>query len=48
MASDYVFSYAEFEHLVRHFAVTVPQLLLRHPAMAELAFTLERLHLPKP
>jgi len=39
------FSYAEFEHLVRGFAESVPQLLLRHPETADLAFQIEKLRL---
>jgi hypothetical protein len=40
-----VFSYQAFEQLVRRFAGGVPQLLLRHPATAPLAFQIEQLRL---
>ena len=40
-----VFSYQAFEQLVRRFAEGVPQLLLRHPATAPLAFQIEQLRL---
>lgn len=43
--SGIVFSYEEFEQLVRRFAEAVPQLLLRHPATVERAFQLEMLQL---
>lgn len=39
------FSYQEFEDLVRHFADSVPELLLRHRETAELAFQIEKLRL---
>lgn len=43
--SSIAFSYAEFGNLVRRFAEQTPQLLLRHPATAELAFQIEQLRL---
>jgi hypothetical protein len=39
------FSYADFESLVRGFAESVPQLLLKHPETADLAFQIEKLQL---
>jgi hypothetical protein len=39
------FSYADFEQLVRGFAESVPQLLLRHPETSDLAFQIEKLRL---
>lgn len=39
------FSYQAFESLVRRFADTVPQLLLRHPETAPLALEIEKLQL---
>jgi hypothetical protein len=39
------FSYQAFEELVRRFADAVPQLLLRRPETAELAFQIEQLRL---
>jgi hypothetical protein len=40
-----VFSYTQFERLVREFAETTPALLLRHRETATLAFAVERLNL---
>jgi hypothetical protein len=42
---DTGFSYQAFEQLVHHFADAVPQLLLRRPETAELAFQIEKLQL---
>ena len=45
MVGSSIFSYNEFEELVRAFAGEMPQLLLRHQATADLAFNLQRVNL---
>ena len=45
MGNSTAFSYEDFESVVRRFAETVPELLLRHPSTSELAFEIEQLRL---